>query len=121
MDTSYKIIKDVAETQDGIITTKQVEDSGLSRTVLKQYVDEGLLIKESQGIYSLSDTIADEYKLIQIRSDNAVFSYGTALYLLGMSDRVPHSIDVTVPQGYNVSRIKKNYPSIHFHYVKKEL
>ena len=107
MDTSYKIIKDVAETQDGIITTKQVEDSGLSRTVLKQYVDEGLLIKESKGIYSLSDTIADEHKLIQIRSDNAVFSYGTALYLLGMSDRVPHSIDVTVPQGYNVSRIKK--------------
>ena len=39
----------------------------------------------------------------------------------GMSDRVPHNIDVTVPQGYNVSRIKKDYPSIHFHYVKKEL
>lgn len=121
MDTSYKIIKDIAETSDGIITTKQVEDSGLRRTVLKPYVDDGLLVKESQGIYSLSDTIADEYKLIQIRSEKAIFSYGTALYLLGMSDRVPHSIDVTVPQGYNVSRIKKDYPSIHFHYVKKEL
>lgn len=121
MDTSYKIIKDIAETSDGIITTKQVEDSGLSRTVLKSYVDEGLLIKESQGIYSLSNILADEYKLIQIRSEKAIFSYGSALYLLGMSDRVPHSIDVTVPQGYNVSRIKKDYPSIHFHYVKKEL
>lgn len=121
MNKPYKIIKDIAETSDGIITTKQVEDSGLSRTILKSYVDEGLLVKESQGIYSLSDTIADEYKLIQIRSEKAIFSYGTALYLLGMSDRVPHNIDVTVPQGYNVSRIKKDYPSIHFHYVKKEL
>ena len=121
MNKPYKIMKNIAETSDGIITTKQVEDSGLNRTVLKSYVDKGLLVKESQGIYSLSDTIADEYKLIQIRSNKTIFSYGTALYLLGMSDRVPHIIDVTVPQGYNVSRIKKDYPSIHFHYVKKEL
>ena len=106
MDTSYKIIKDIAETSDGIITTKQVEDSGLSRTVLKPYVDDGLLVKESQGIYSLSDTIADEYKLIQIRSEKP-FSYGTALYLLGMSDRVPHNIDVTVPQGYTYRGLKR--------------
>ncbi len=121
MNKPYKIIKDIAELSDGIITTKQVEDSGLNRTVLKSYVDEGLLVKESQGIYSLTDTIADEYKLIQIRSNKTIFSYGTALYLLGMSDRVPHIIDVTVPQGYNVSRIKKDYPSTRFHYVKKEL
>ena len=121
MDTSFQIIKEIANNSDGIITTKQVEEAGLSRSILKPFVEEGLLLKESQGIYSLSETIADEYKLIQIRSDNAIFSYGTALYLLGMSDRVPHNIDVTVPQGYNVSRIKKDYPSIRFHYVKKEL
>lgn len=121
MDTSFQTLKNIADTSDGIITTKQVEAAGLSRTVLKPFVDKGLLLKESQGIYSLSNTIADEYKLVQIRSEKAIFSYGTALYLLGMSDRVPHSIDITVPQGYNVSRIKKDYPSIHFHYIKKEL
>lgn len=120
-DTSFQIIKEIANNSDGIITTKQVEDAGLSRTILKPFVEEGLLLKESQGIYSLSEASVDEYKLIQIRSDNAVFSYGTALYLLGMSDRVPHNIDVTVPQGYNVSRIKKDYSSMRFHYVKKEL
>lgn len=121
MDTDFQIIKEIAAVSDGIITTKQVEESGLSRTILKPYVDEGLLLKESQGIYSLSNTMVDEYKLMQIKSEKVIFSYGTALYLLGMSDRVPHNIDVTVPQGYNVTRIKKNYPNIHFHYVKKEL
>lgn len=121
MDKSFKIIKGIADDSDGIITTKQVEDAGLSRTIIKPFVEDGLLLKEAQGIYSLSETIADEYKLIQIRSKKAVFSYGTALYLLGMSDRVPNIIDVTVPQGYNVSRIKKDYPSIRFHYVKIEL
>jgi predicted transcriptional regulator of viral defense system len=121
MDTSFQIIKEIAEISDGIITTKQVEDAGLSRTILKPYIEEGLLLKESQGIYSLSESIADEYKLIQMRSEKVIFSYGTALYLLGMSDRVPHNLDVTVPQGYNASRIKKDYSSIYFHYLKKEL
>ena len=65
--------------------------------------------------------LVDEYKLIQLRSEKIVFSYGTALYLHGMSDRVPHFIDATVPQGDNVSRIKKEHPTIRFHYVKKEL
>lgn len=121
MNNKFQIIRDIADSSDGIIKTKQVEDAGLNKTILKTYVDDGFLVKESQGIYSLSDGIIDEYKLIQIRSEKVIFSYGTALYLLGMSDRVPHLLDVTVPQGYNASRIKKDYPTIRFHYVKKEL
>jgi predicted transcriptional regulator of viral defense system len=121
MDTSFQIIKEIAHSSDGLITTKQVEEAGLSRTVLKPFVDKGILLKESHGIYSLYESIPDEFKLIQMRSEKIIFSYGTALYLLGMSDRVPHIIDVTVPQGYNVSRIKKDYPTIHFHYINKDL
>lgn len=121
MNATFHMIKEIAESSDGIITTKQVEEAGLSRKVIKPYVEDGLLIKESQGIYSLADVLVDEYKLIQIRSEKVVYSYGTALYLHDMSDRVPHIIDVTVPQGYNASRIKKDHPTIRFHYVKKEL
>jgi predicted transcriptional regulator of viral defense system len=121
MDSTLKTIKEIAENNDGIVTTKQIEDAGLSRAVIKPYVTDGSLVRESQGIYSLASNVVDVFKLIQIRSDKIIFSYGTALYLLGMSDRVPHVVDVTVPQGYNVSRIKKNHPDLRFHYVKKEL
>ena len=38
-----------------------------------------------------------------------------------MSDHVPHTLDITVPQGDNVSRIKKTYQNTRFHYCKKEL
>lgn len=121
MDGTLQKIREIAEVSGGIITTKQIEEVGLSRTIIKHFVEDGFLVKESHGVYSLADVFVDEYKLIQIRSDNIIFSYGTALYLHGMSDRVPHIIDVTVPQGYNVSRIKKDYSSIRFHYVKKEI
>ncbi len=121
MDKTFQIIRKIAEDSDCIVTTKQIEEAGLSRTIIKPFVEDGFLIKEYQGIYSLADMFVDEYKLIQVRSKKMIFSYGTALYLLGMSDRVPHIIDVTIPQGYNVSTIKKDHSSIRFHYVKKEL
>ena len=114
-------IKKIAEKSEGIVTTKQIEDSGINRTSIKSCLEEGILVRESHGVYSLADNIIDDYKLIQMRSKKLVFSYGTALYLHGMSDRVPHIIDITVPQGYNVTRIKKDYPSIRFHYVKKDI
>ncbi|WMC92332.1 type IV toxin-antitoxin system AbiEi family antitoxin domain-containing protein [Kineothrix sp. MB12-C1] len=120
MNLEVQTIRQIAENSDGIITTKQVEEAGLSRTILKSLVEEGILDKESKGIYFLADYFVDEYKVIQIRSQKAIFSYGTALYLLGLSDRTPHFFDVSVPQGCNVSRIKKDNPTLHFHYVKKE-
>ncbi len=120
MNLVAQTIRQIAENSNGIITTKQVEKAGLNRSILKILVEDGFLDKESQGIYSLKDYFADEYKLIQIRSEKAIFSYGTALYLLGLSDRTPHYFDVSVPQGCNVSRIKKDNPTLCFHYVKKE-
>jgi len=120
MDDKYQIIKCIAENSDGIVTTKQIEEAGLSRSIIKNYVDQDLLIRESQGVYTVSSTLVDEYKLLQMRSEKMVFSYGTALYLHGMSDRVPHMLDVTIPQGYNVSRIKKDHPDVRFHYVRLE-
>ncbi len=120
MNLEVQTIRQIAENSDGIITTKQVEEAGLSRTILKSLVEEGILDKESKDIYFLADYFVDEYKVIQIRSQKAIFFYGTALYLLGLSDRTPHFFDVSVPQGCNVSRIKKDNPTLHFHYVKKE-
>lgn len=121
MDSKYLKIKAIADDYDGIVTTKQIESAGLSRTILKTYVEQELLVRESHGIYSITSELVDDYRLLQMRSKKIVFSYGTALYLHGMSDRVPHILDVTVPQGYNVSRIKRDHPDIRFHYAQKEL
>ena len=121
MKDIYDKIQNKAAENDGIIRTRDVEEMGIYRGYLKDMVDSGSLVRESKGIYTVISDTPDEYSLIQSRSDRLIFSYGTALYLLGMSDCVPSIIDVTVPQGYNVSRIKKSYPSIRFHYVKPDV
>ena len=121
MKDIYDKIQNKAAENDGIIRTRDVKEMGIYRGYLKDMVDSGSLVRESKGIYTVTSDTPDEYSLIQSRSDRLIFSYGTALYLLGMSDCVPSIIDVTVPQGYNVSRIKKSYPSIRFHYVKPDV
>lgn len=117
----FEVISKLAEETNGIITTKRIEEAGISRTVIKSYVDSGELVREGRGIYSLASELPDEYKILQMRSEKIIFSYGTALYLWGMSDRTPHYLDVTVPQGYNMSKIKKDNPKINFHYVQRDL
>ena len=119
-DTIFGKVKELAVATSGIVTTKQIEAAGIYRGMIGHFVEEGLLVKEAKGIYSLADEYPDEYLLLQIRSQKMIFSYGTALYLWGMADRVPHVIDVSVPQGFNGSRILKDNNKLKIHYVQKD-
>ncbi len=120
----YTAIKDkikfIIENEGGLVSGKVLKEAGIQRIAIYSLLDEGFLTKESHGKYGLSDNTPDEYKVIQSRSGKLIFSHATSLYLHGMSDRVPHTLDITVPQGDNISRIKKTYPNIRFHYSKKE-
>ncbi len=121
MSEIWQTIQTVAEANDGSFTTRQIEDAGISRAHLKSYVDKALLIRTGHGHYALPDSLIDEYAILQARSRVILFSYGTALYLWGMTDRIPHSFDVTVPSGTNMSRIQKDLPDLRVHYVRKDL
>ena len=120
MNDKVNAIYNAAEHTDGIIRTSEIEKLGIGRYNLSNLVEQGVLVRESHGIYSVSNEHPDEYYLIQVRSDKLLFSYGTALFLHGLSDRVPNIIDVTLPQGYNASRLKKSNKSIRVHYVRPE-
>ena len=121
MSNTWNSILTVAEKNGGTFTTKQIEEIGIHRSCLKEFVDNSSLIRIGHGRYSLPDTMTDDYSLLQKRSHVLIFSHGTALYLWGMSDRVPHVLDVTVPTGANMSRIKKDNPDVRFHYIRPEL
>lgn len=121
MDETWKKLKSIADLGDGFIRTNQAESAEIGRAQLKRYVDSGQLERVGQGVYIPADSHADEYALLQMRSGKALFSYGTALFLWGMSERTPHVIDLTVPQGTNVSKLKRDNPDIRFHYVMPDV
>ncbi len=121
MDYTYDSLKAFIEKNGGIASSGDLIKAGVDRVKLYSYLEQGILRKESHGNYVLSEDEPDEYIIIQKRSDKLIYSHGTALFLHGMSDRVPHVLDITVPQGDNVSRIKKDYKDTRFHYCKKDL
>lgn len=121
MDQIWLRIKEAAEANNGLIKTSQVEELNISRPMLRKYVDAGKLERIRKGLYTLTDDIADEYALLQSRSKWAIFSYGTALYLWGLSDRTPHVYDITLPRGANVTLLKRDNPNLRCHHVGREI
>lgn len=121
MDYTIEGLRTVIEQYDGIASLEQLQKAGFSRMMIYAGLKDGVLNKEAHGNYSIADQQPDEYRIIQCRSDKVVFSHATALFLHGLSDRVPHILDITVPQGDNVSKIKRDYSNTRFHYCKKDL
>lgn len=60
----------------------------------------------------------DEYYFFQHQYKKAIFSYETALYLLGQTDKIPWNIDVTVYNGYKFNEKPNGF---NVHYVKKPI
>lgn len=121
MDIIWEKIKNIAESGNGYIKTRDVETAGISRPMIKKYKDAGKLTQIRKGLYILTDGFVDEFALLQIQSSKSVYSYGTALYLWGLSDRTPHILDITLPHGTNASHLKKNNSDLRCHYVSKEI
>lgn len=111
-------IKKLLKQNNGIITTKQIEEIGISRVHIKQFIENGIIERVKRGIYISSDIIEDEFYVFQLKNKNAIFSYNTAMYLFRASERTPDKIDVTVYSGYNVQRFPNN---LRVHYVRKDL
>lgn len=85
------------------ITTKEVENAGVSRRFLSFLIDKKKIIRLTRGIYALPSELEDEYFIINAKSKYAVFSNLTALYFHGLCDRIPIKYDVTVKSGYKGS------------------
>lgn len=112
-------LKELVRT-DGFLYTKDVVAAGIRKEQLKKLLEDGELVRESRGIYSFSDTFTDEFALLQARCKKGVFSYGTALYFHGLSDRFPQQISLTVPKIYNVHYLQKELLNVEFHKVKSD-
>ncbi len=111
-------LKKILEKNNGVITTKQIEKGGISRTYIDRFIKMGIIERVKTGIYISSEILEDEFYIFQIKNKNAIFSYNTSLYFWGETERTPEKIDVTVYSGYNRQRFPSN---IRVHYVKKEL
>ena len=110
-----RILKD----KNGILQTEDVLKAGFSKTTLGNLVRSGELERVAQGVYVPAGEMVDELLVLQLRSSRLIFSHETALWMNGLSDRMPLEHHVTVqtrvPLGAALRR------SCRCHYVQGEL
>ena len=68
--------------------------------------DRGKLERIAHGIYITPDVWKDKMLICQLRKSKMVYSHETALFLHDLTDRDPVAYCVTVPTGYNTSKLK---------------
>ena len=102
----------------GIITSAYCRENNIPTVYLSRLAKEGKLFRVQKGIYIIEDGDYDDYYFFQYQYKKAIFSYETALFLLGVTDKIPWRIDVTVYNGYKFND-KKN--TLNINYVKKSI
>lgn len=109
----------LATENGGIISNQAAVACGISRQVLAKLCAAGTIQRITRGQYIFSDDMQDDLLSIGKRSTNLIFSHETALFLHGVSDRVPFEHTVTVPSNRVPS--KAILEECKVYYIKPEL
>lgn len=110
-------IKKLINSNNGIITASELTKNNIDSWYLTDMVKKGKLERVARGVYF--DTTFDNYDelyFFQLQHRVCIYSYQTALFLHGLTERLPFINEVTVYQGYNAWRIKDR---VSVHQVKK--
>jgi predicted transcriptional regulator of viral defense system len=100
-------IQEFLQNAGGIVTSKQVTEAGLHRSILSKLVSANELVQIGRGVYLKPTAWEDEMYLLQYRFSKGILSPETALYLHGMTDRTPARFTMTFPWGYNAASLKE--------------
>ena len=103
MNQNYETLERMMETGDGSVSRKDAIANGVPPAAFARYVSSNNLVRIRRGVYA-KDRAVDELFQLQTRYPRIVYSGMTALYLLGLTDRIPDSIEFTIPKGYRVRK-----------------
>ncbi len=91
----------LAYSQEGLFTTRQARERGVSAQLLAHYARSGRFQRLRQGLYRLSDYPTGEHEEIRaawltVGTKRAVVSHESALVLHGLSDVLPNTVHLLV-------------------------
>ncbi len=112
-------LQSVLKQNGGIVTTAQANEAGVSNERLRLLVHSGDLERVTTGIYVLPDELTDKMYIVQLRRPKIIYSHETALFLHELTDRDPINYMVTVPTGYNPTRLREDGFTVFT--IKREL
>lgn len=103
---------------NGIITTQYCREEEIPTIYLTRLIEENILTRVDRGIYISKGGDYDGYYFFQYKFKMTIFSYETALYLQGLTDKIPQVKEVSVPYSYKINNVPKN---VKLYYLKNEI
>ena len=100
-------IKQIMNTNNGMLSTRMIEPLNISRQYLSIMQNNNDIEKVSRGIYLSPNAFEDSYFSFQQKYKKAIFSHMNALYFYGMTEEFPYNYTVTVPQSYHVDTVNE--------------
>lgn len=110
--THFDKIESILKLNHGVITARQAKENHIDAWYLSDLVKKGKLTKPSRGIYANTNGDYDQYYFFQLAHTRCIYSFQSALYLHQLTVRLPSILEVTVYNGYNISKIK-NQAIVH--------
>ena len=100
-------IKQIMNTNNGMLSTRMIEPLNISRQYLSMMEKNKDIEKISRGIYLSPNVFEDSYFSFQQKYKKAIFSHMNALYFYDMTEEFPYNYTVTVPQSYHVDTVNE--------------
>lgn len=105
--------------KNNFLKTKDVTNNNIPRFYLTKLIKDNKIERVDRGLYCKKNQLIDEFTILQNKSKNAIYSNTTALFLYGLSNRVPIKYDITINNGYNGLLQKEK--KVNLFYTKREL
>lgn len=118
---TFEAAENIFRENHGILRTGEAKKLGIDEPILVQMCAEGLLVKESRGLYRLADLPPlSQPDLVQIaaRVPNAVICLISALNYHQLTTQIPYKVYVALPQETKAPRI--DYPPLDIVYLSKK-
>lgn len=112
-NTNCSKLERIFKTNGGYITREDIDNANIPSWFLSDFVKKNNLNKIAPGFYANDNFIVDDYLILQRRYPKYIYARLSALYLLGLTDKIPTNIEVSAPQNYHPSRSKVDSLIIH--------
>ena len=117
-DDPYSKYKKIFSNHNGILRVSTAVELGVPQHVIYKMVDEGELIRETEGIYRLkgSEPLGNpDLVQISLRVPRAIICLISALYFHELTTQIPHQVHFALPRDVKTPKIK--YPPLKaFHF-----
>lgn len=101
MDPIIKL-KRFLNANHGYISRNELFALDLTRTEIDKFIKNQVIRRVAHGIYIDNNLLEDELYIIQYRYPDVVYSFNTAFFVMGLTERIPSVYDVTVPKGKRI-------------------